>query len=345
MRKVDAINHVFPKVYWDRMRTQIDRKSALTDDVRLGPALMDLDARFRLMDMFDGYEQILALTAPPLEALFTPEVAIDMARLANDGMAEIVALHPDRFPGFLASLPMATSDAAVAEIYRAVKDLGALGVQIFTNVNGRALDLAEYFPIFHACYTLDVPMVMHPVQGGEMSKHVNEVRAQYGIWMTLGEPFETTVAQARLVFSGLMDKLPGIKILTHRMGEMMPMVTDRSATDQPAFGRVTDFERRPKRLKKPHAEYFKDFYTDTMLCGTRETIERGLAHYPRDRILFASGAAIDDEKDADRIGSRIALIDSLEIDPAWKEDIYWRNAAKIMNFDRRHEIIPKRIRA
>lgn len=345
MRKVDAINQIFPKAYWDKMLARLDRNSAPSDDVRACAALADLDRRFRLMDQFDGYEQILALAAPPLESLFAPDVAIDMARCANDGMVEIVAQHPDRFPGFLASLPMETPDDAVAEIYRAVKDLGALGVQIFTNVNGRPLDFPEYFPIFHACYTLDVPIVMHPVQGSEMAKHVNEVRAQYGIWMTLGEPFETSVAQARLAFSGLMDRLPGIKILTDHMGEMMPMVTDRSAPDRPAFGRTTDYERSLKRLKKPHAEYFKDFYADTMLCGSRETIERGLAYYPRDRILFAANTAFEHGHEAERIRDTMAIIDTLEIDSAWKEDIYWRNAAKIMNFDRRHDMISKRMRA
>lgn len=345
MRKVDAINHICPKPYWDKMLARVGSDSALVGDVRAHAALTDLDQRFRLMDQFDGYEQILALATPPLEALFAPEIAIDLARLANDAMAKIITQHTERFPGFLAALPMATPDAAVAEIYRAVKDLGALGVQIFTNVNGRTLDLPEYFPIFHACYTLDVPMVIHPVQGGEMAKHINEVRAQYGIWMTLGEPFETSAAQARLAFSGMMDKLPGIKILTHHMGEMMPMVTDRTAADRPAFGRNTDYERSLKRLKKPHAEYFKDFYADTMLCGSRETIERGLAYYPRDRILFAANTAFEHTHDADRIRATMAIIDAIEIDDAWKEDIYWRNAAKIMNFDRRHDMISKRMRA
>src|SRR5207244_10726235 len=101
------------------------------------PALVDVDLRLRIMDRYDGYVQVLTLANPPIEVAAGPDLSPELARLANDGMAEIVSRHPERFPAFVASLPMNNPDAAVREIDRAIDDLQATGVQIYTNVAGR----------------------------------------------------------------------------------------------------------------------------------------------------------------------------------------------------------------
>src|SRR5713226_5951406 len=116
--------------------------------MRAIPVLVDLEQRFRIMDRYEGYVQVLTLASPPIEALAGPDVTPELARLANDGMAELVAKHPDRFPGFVASLPMNNPDAAVQEIERAVMKLGATGVQIYSNVNGRPLDDPDFLAVF-----------------------------------------------------------------------------------------------------------------------------------------------------------------------------------------------------
>src|SRR5437879_6915764 len=100
------------------------------------PCIYDLDERFRVMERFPEYVQVLTLGSPPVEALGEAALTRDLARLANDSMAELCRRHPDRFLGFAAALPMNDPDASVEETARAVRDLGALGVQIYTNVNG-----------------------------------------------------------------------------------------------------------------------------------------------------------------------------------------------------------------
>ena len=144
MKKVDVFNHIFPTRYWDAMIAKAGEHKDLGKRVRSVPMLMDLDERFRVMDLFDDYVQILSIAAPPLEVMFTPEDAAELAVVANDGMAELCQRYPDRFPGFVAHLALNNPDAAVAETHRTVNDLGALGVHIFTNVKGRALDNPEY---------------------------------------------------------------------------------------------------------------------------------------------------------------------------------------------------------
>src|SRR5215216_6104962 len=97
--------------------------------VREIPAMVDLDVRFRMMDLFGDYVQVLSLAAPPIEALGGPDTTPELARLANDTMAETVSRHPQRFPGFVASVPMNNPDATLQEIDRALDDLGASGIQ------------------------------------------------------------------------------------------------------------------------------------------------------------------------------------------------------------------------
>ena len=112
------------------------------------PALVDLDARFRIMDRYEDYRQVLTIANPPIETLGGPDMTPELARVANDSMAAIVSRHPDRFPNFVASLPMNNPDAGLREIDRALDDLGATGVQMYTNVAGRPLDAPEFQPLF-----------------------------------------------------------------------------------------------------------------------------------------------------------------------------------------------------
>src|SRR5204863_6373115 len=112
------------------------------------PMLSDLDKHSRTINSFPQYKQILTLSMPAIEFLGRAEETPELARLANDGMAEIVQKHPAQFPAFVASLPMNNVAASLEEMDRAIGKLGARGVQIFTNVNGRPLDEPEFFPVF-----------------------------------------------------------------------------------------------------------------------------------------------------------------------------------------------------
>src|SRR3989442_682871 len=156
-----------------------------------------LEERFRIMDRYEGYVQVLTLASPPIEALAGPDAAPALARLANDGMAELVAKHPDRFPGFVASLPMNNPDAALREIDRAIDGLGATGVQIFSNVNGRPLDEPEWAPLFDRLAARRLPIWLHPARPAVFADYPGEKRSRYDIWWAFGWPYETTAAIAR----------------------------------------------------------------------------------------------------------------------------------------------------
>jgi aminocarboxymuconate-semialdehyde decarboxylase len=110
---------------------------------------------------------VISIGSPPIEAFGPPPISTDLAKLANDGMAELVQKYPKRFPGFIASLPMNDPKGLLTEVSRVIKDLGAVGVQIFSNDNGRPLDKPETMPLFDLMAKLDRPIWLHPAGGAE----------------------------------------------------------------------------------------------------------------------------------------------------------------------------------
>jgi len=331
--KIDIFNHIFPKSFYDRMLSVAPNAKDINKRVRNIPCIVDLDERFRIMDRFEGYVQIICLPNPPIESLASPPLSTELAKLANDGMAELVRKYPARFPGFIASLPMNDPEGLLKEAKRAIRDLKAVGVQIFTNVSGRPLDKPETMPLFDLMAELDRPIWMHPARGADFPDYKGEPKSHYEIWWTFGWPYETSVAMAHLVFSGLFDRHPDIKIITHHLGGMIPYFEGRVGPGWDQLGTRTsdeDYTLILKKLKRPHLDYFKLFYADTALFGAKEATICGLKFFGPDRILFGSDSPFDPEKGSAYIRWTIDLIDSLEISSADRQAIYEGNARRLL---------------
>src|SRR5215510_15270700 len=211
---IDVFNHFMPKAYFDRLGALIPGHVAVTAFPRL-PTLVDLDARLALLDQFDGLQQVLSLANPPLELIASPDKTPELARMANDALAELCDKHADRFPAFVAALPMNNIEAALAEIDRAMNDLGARGVQLFTNVAGEPLSAEKFRQIFRRMAVHDLPIWVHPMRGPNFSDYMSEQVSEAEIWFSFGWPYETTACMTRLIYSGLFDELPDLKIITH----------------------------------------------------------------------------------------------------------------------------------
>ncbi len=297
------------------------------------PMLVDLDERFRVMDGFDGYEQVLSISTPPIEAYAAPADAVDLARLVNDEMAELVARYPQRFAAFVASLPLNDPEAALREIERAVGQLGARGVQIFSNVNGQPLDRPEHLALFEAMAARDLPVWLHPYRGAEIGDYASETRSEFEIWWAFGWPYQTSVAMARLVFSGIFDRLPHLKVITHHMGAMVPYFEGRVGPGWDQLGVRTsdkDYGRLLRTLRKRPLDYFRSFYADTALFGAYEATLCGLRFFGPSHVLFASDAPFDPERGPMFIRETVAIVDRLPISSEDRERIYWRNAVEML---------------
>jgi predicted TIM-barrel fold metal-dependent hydrolase len=331
--KLDIFNHIFPKIYYDKMMAVNPNLADIGKRVREVPVLVDLDARFRMMDEFVDYAQVICLTAPPFDLLAGPDVTPELARVANDGMAEYVAKYPDRFPAFIASLPLDNPEAAVQEIDRAVKDLKAVGVQVFTCVQDKPLDLPEFKPLFAKMAEHDLPIWVHPTRTAKFPDYLTETKSKYEIWWTLGWPYDTSVMMSRLVFGGYFDDFPNLKIITHHMGGMIPYFEGRVGPGWNQMGARTsdeDLSLVLKKLKRPHLEYFKMFYADTALFGSLSGTKCGLDFFGVDHVLFASDSPFDPEKGPKYIRDTIKIIEELPISDNDRNKIFEGNARRIL---------------
>lgn len=324
--KIDLFNHLFPQPFFDKYI-----ENGLPDigkRVRAMPTIVNLDARFKVMDEFGDYCQVISLPAPPIEALGTPEQTPDIAKLANDGMAELCQKYPKRFPTFIASLPMNNPDAITKEAVRAVDTLSAGGVQIFTNVNGAPLDGPEFTEFFDTMAKREIGIWMHPARGANMSDYKTESKSKYEIWWTFGWPYETSAAMARMVFSGFFDRWPNFKILTHHMGAMAPYFEGRVGYGWDALGSRTsdeDYTVILKQLKKRPIDYFRMFHADTALFGALAGTRCGLDFFGVDKVMFASDVPFEPSPGL-YIRETIRVIEALGLDAADKEKIYRTNA-------------------
>jgi aminocarboxymuconate-semialdehyde decarboxylase len=290
--------------------------------------LFDLDLRFREMDELGDYRQIISLPNPPIEDIAEGEVAKKLAQVANDSMAELCARHPDRFPTFAAAVSLDDVDAAIREAECAIKTLGAGGVQIFTNIAGHPLDEPRFAPFFAALAGHDLPIWLHPARTASMPDYASEAKSRFEMWWCFGWPYETTVAMARLVFSGLFDRHPKLKIITHHLGGgMIPYFDGRIGPGMEVLGSRTideDYSKVLPSLKRPHLDYFREFYADTAMFGGKFGLPCGLEFFGGDRVVFATDAPLGP------IAKTLKVVDELGLDAATKQKIMVGNAERLM---------------
>lgn len=333
MLKIDVFNHMLPKPYYDKMMELRPGLEDIGKRMRNIPVIANVEMRLEQLEEFgDDYYQVLSLAAPAVEAILPPDQTPDLIKIGNDEMARLVDEH-DKFVGFIASLPMNNIEATKDEIRRSVEDLGATGIQVFTNVAGKPLDADEFLPVFEMMHSYDLPIWVHPTRGADMVDYPGEKKSHYEIWWTFGWPYETSVMQARLVFSGYFDKFPGLKVLTHHLGGMTPYFEGRVGPGMDQLGARTsdeDLSLILKKLEKRPLDYFKGFLADTATFGSRGAMICGLEFYGADNVMFASDSPFDPEKGPGYIRETINILDNLDISDEDRAKIYHGNAQRLL---------------
>ncbi|SNS88146.1 aminocarboxymuconate-semialdehyde decarboxylase [Noviherbaspirillum humi] len=333
MKKIDIYNHVMPQRYLEMMK-QHSKDAGIVKRMTSLRMLWDIEHRVEMLKQFPDVQQVLTLSLPSPEALGDAELSPQLARIANDDMAAMVQRWPDRFPAFVAALPMNNIPAALQEMDRAIGELGARGIQLSTNINGRPLDDPEFYPVFErATAHHGVPIWMHPARPATRSDYPTETKSKYEIWQVLGWPYETSAAMARIVFSGLFDRLPEMRIITHHCGGMIPYFSGRAETLWAQLGsRSADenYEDILKRMAKKPIEYFRMFFGDTVLGGSASALRCGLDFFGPDKVVFASDCPFDPEGGPMFIREGMRSIESLNLSDEDKRKIYLLNALKLL---------------
>jgi uncharacterized protein len=328
--RIDAYTHFFPKRVFDKLAEDAGGSKDIGKRVRSLPALYDLDRRKAIVGSHKDYAQILSYPQPPVEAFAKSGAHIDeFIRIINDSFTELCAKERDHFPGWVAQISLEAPDAGAAEAERAIKQLGALGVQIYTNAAGKPVDLPQYRPFWKKMNELGKPVWLHPARGADMPDYVSEKKSLYEIWWTFGWSYETAAAMARLVFSKILDDYPALKIITHHFGGIVPMLEGRIGPGWDVLGARTsdeDYVSLRKSLAKRPLDYFKqNFYADTAVFGAIPATKCGLSFFPREKILFASDCPFDPEGGTMYPRLTLEIFDSLDLSKADREMIYYKN--------------------
>ncbi len=335
MMKIDAFTHIITPRYKEALYKKADRRffSGRWDQViDATPALSDLDNRFRVMDQYEGLTQILTVASPAIDDVASPENAAYLAQVANDEMAELTNRYPDKFIAAVACLPMSDMDAALREADRAVNDLKFKGVQLHTSVNGKALDSPEFMPIYEKMAHYDLPIWLHPTRGRDAPDYPTEAHSRYYNFQMFGWPYETTTAMVRLVFSGVLERYPNIKFLTHHCGAMVPYFAERITVGQD-FAEEYLNARWKQALSKPPIDYFRMFYGDTALNGSVAGLACGYAFFGAEHVVFATDFPYDNEN-GDRFPREvIKSVELLDAPDEHKAMIFEGNIRKLILLD------------
>jgi aminocarboxymuconate-semialdehyde decarboxylase len=250
--RVDVHNHFYSSGYLRmleeesvgvRIKTDADGRRYLEEGrtrlATLTPPMTDLQARFAMMDTEGIAVQVISLTAPNVYC-FDDAGAVRAARLVNDEYAAVKERHPDRIR-CLASVPLGTG-GEVEELDRAIHTLGLDGVIVGTNVAGRALDDPEFEPFWRRADDLALPVLVHPMTPMAGTAHMDG----FALVPMVGFPFDTTLAFARLIWSGFLDRHRRLKLIALHAGGALPYLAGRLEIGADAYAENRQVEQRPQ---------------------------------------------------------------------------------------------------
>jgi len=321
--KVDIHSHLLPSEY---MRVLSSRKAEprirVSSHGRMqmdcGEGLLfpitermtSTDTKIGEMRKAEVDRQVLSLPMPGVD-WFSRDMAVKLARAANDELAEVSRSESQHFSA-AATVPLRYPELAVQELNRVADKLGMHMVELFSNVAGQPLDSEKYFTFYKEAARLGVTLLIHPGRPVMM-----ESVRDYGLSGAVGFLFDTTIAILRLVYSGLLEKLPDLHIVLPHSGSTIPYLA----------GRIDHQYKLSKGghalLPKPPSEYLRTVYIDTAQSLYKPAMECALAFTPIDRILFGSDDPFVDLKES------VASVKALGLPPDQEDLIFSGNAKSL----------------
>ena len=343
--KIDIFTHIVSARYGQELAKYVPPEVKTKGMMQAIGTLMDLETRFRIMDQYEGYTQVITMSGQPVESIAKGADAVELAKIANDETAALVTKYPDRFFAGVANLPLDDTDASLKELDRAVNQLKLRGIMVHAPLYflsdgvqppalGKPLDLPQLLPIYEAMAEYGLPIWIHPspLYDIRMADYDGEPISKYFAWQIFGWPYQDTLAQVRLVYSGIMEKYPGLKIINHHGGAMVPFFEKRitvcSNMAEMRWGETfkTVLPRNPK-------EYLKMFYSDTALGGCAPALMCAHAFYGTEHMLFGTDTPFDMELGNEAIRETIKSVEQMDIPEADKEAIFETNAKKLLRLD------------
>ncbi len=323
MSIIDFHNHVYPQEYVDEIQKGPSAYSVTFDSDNnpvlhspgdyniLVPGHRLMDFRQSVLDKAGLDKQIISFTAPGT-LIETPERSTELSRKVNDCFAKIQTDY-DAFPA-LATLPLNNPHAAVAELERAISELGLKGATLFSNANGVALSDKRFWPLYEKAHDLNVVFFIHPTYPVGV-----EAMTEYMLMPLVGFLADTTLAAASLVFSGVVEKFPNIKWVLGHLGGAVPYLAERFDRGYEAF------EECRRNISKLPSEYLKNFYYDTVNFDVN-ALQFAIDFAGSEHIVAGS----DYPHQIGSIEKMLASIEKLDISQEEKTNILGGNAEKLL---------------
>jgi len=324
MTIIDFHNHFYPPEYLEALQTGTSNIKVTFDSDSnpllhypgdyniIVPTHRDIDLRAEVLKKSGIDMQILTFTTPGTH-IESPKQSVELARLVNDSFAKIVNEHGDRFAA-LATLPLNHPDASVDELERAFSSLGFRGVMVYSNINGIALSDQRFWTLYEKADQLNAVFYIHP------SFPVGvEAMTDYWLMPLIGFTFDTTLAAAKLVFSGVVEKFPRIRWVLGHLGGAIPYLAER--LDRGYFA----FKECRENISKTPSEYLKQFYYDTVNFDVK-ALQLAIDFAGTDHLVAGSDYP-------HQIGSLEKMVDSikkLKISSQEKAGIFGGNAAGLL---------------
>ena len=327
--KIDVFGHGMARELRDTVLERARGQTSLANWADLTP-LFDHGERLRILDANDIDLQVLTTPSPPLETLFEREELREMTSLANESMAALVAASGGRIRATVSG-PLCDPGFAVTELRRGVETLGLLGPQIFTSSLGMPIDERGLEPFWAELTRLGVPAWLHPERSAAKPDYPGEKSTRHGLFLVLGWPYETSLAMARLVLSGVMERHPELDIIVHHAGAMIPFFSTRIASRYPEredLGRID----KPV-LQGPVMDGFRRFYVDTALHGPVSALMSALDFSGADHILMGTDTPFGPSGGHDFCRWGSTVIDEMPISDREKEMIRAENARALCRID------------
>jgi len=330
---IDAHTHGLHGQYLDPMERAggewLKKSLAYLRSVTLNkPHFFDPVLRVEMLDRH-GIDLQVVTPGHHVECNSLPEdapVQLGLARAINDNMARLMEASKGRLVG-VGGIPLAGFEKGGSkEMERAIQELGLKAVNIPTHARGTPIDHPAFEPFWAKAVEMNIPVYIHPLDPFDPSGRPYET--DYGLTYNFGWPFETMLAVSRLVFSGTMEKYPGLKIVSHHLGGGIPF----------AWGRIqeTYVPERQKRfmgrvLPKPVFDYFSRIYYDTVVGESAPAIRCAYDVFGPERIVFATDAPFGPGTGEDRLANYQKAIRSLGFPEADNEKIFAGNIRRGLN--------------
>lgn len=324
VRVIDFHNHFYPPSYLEAVRRGPSAVE-VTEDLEGNPVLhypgdyntavrehRDIGYRQEVIEQAGVDLQVLSLTTPGTQ-VEEPARAAALARLVNDTFHNIIRARPDRFTA-LATLPLNDVKASVAELERAVRELGLRGAMLFSNVNGTALADQSFWPLYEKADELGAVLHIHPTSPVGV-----EAMKDYWLMPLVGFLMDTTLAAAHLVFAGVPERFPKISWVLSHLGGAIPYLAERLDRGYEAFAECR------ARISLMPSDYLKRFYYDTVNFD-RAALRLALEFAGVDHFLAGSDYP-------HRIGSierMLASIRELDLPSSDQAKVLGGNAARLL---------------